>query len=90
MLYMVIEQFKTEGAAQVYRRAKEQGRMLPDGLEYVSSWVDLDFAICFQLMKTDDESLFEQWTSHWNDLVDFKIIPVRTSAEAFEVIAPRL
>lgn len=90
MLYMVIERFKAEGAAQVYRRAKEQGRMLPDGLEYVSSWVDLDFAICFQLMKTDNESLFEQWTSQWNDLVDFKIIPVRTSAEAFEVIAPRL
>jgi len=64
--------------------------MLPDGLDYVSSWVDLDFTICFQLMKTDDETLFEQWTSKWEDLVDFEIIPVRASAEASELIAPRL
>ncbi|HMV84302.1 MAG TPA: DUF3303 family protein [Blastocatellia bacterium] len=89
MLYMVIERFKTD-AADVYRRAKEQGRMLPDGLEYVSSWVDLDFTACFQLMKTDDAMLFEQWTSRWQDLVDFEIVPVRTSAEAVEVIAQRL
>jgi hypothetical protein len=90
MLYMVIERFKDAGAVAVYRRAKEQGRMLPDGLEYVSSWVDPDFTICFQLMKTEDEVLFAQWMSNWSDLVDFEIIPVRTSAEAFQVIAPRL
>ena len=90
MLYMVIERFKDAGAVEVYRRAKEHGRMLPDGLEYVSSWVDLDFTVCFQLMETDDGTLFEQWTSKWNDLVDFEIIPVRTSAEAFQIIAPRL
>ncbi|MGH9838776.1 MAG: DUF3303 domain-containing protein [Blastocatellia bacterium] len=87
---MVVERFKTSDPAHIYRRARDQGRMLPDGLDYVSSWVDLDFTVCFQLMKTNDESLFEQWTSKWNDLVDFKIIPVRTSAEAFELIATRL
>jgi hypothetical protein len=90
MLYMVIERFKGADAAEVYRRAKEHGRMLPDGLEYVSSWVDPDFTVCFQLMETEDEALFEQWMSNWSDLVDFEIIPVRTSAEAFQIIAPRL
>ncbi len=90
MLYMVVERFKTSDAAQIYRRARDQGRMLPDGLDYVSSWVDLDFTICFQLMETGDETLFEQWTSHWNDLVDFEIIPVRTSSEASALIAQRL
>lgn len=90
MLYIVIERFKTSDAAQIYRRARDRGRLLPDGLDYVSSWVNLDFTICFQLMETDSEALFEQWTSHWNDLVDFEIIPVRTSSEASALIAQRL
>ena len=90
MLYMVIERFKIPGAIEVYRRAREQGRMLPDGLEYISSWVDLDFTSCFQLMQTEDEKLFEQWVNRWQDLVEFEIIPVRSSAEAMAAIAPRL
>ena len=90
MLYMVIERFKTPGAIEVYRRARDQGRMLPDGLEYVSSWVDLDFTTCFQLMQTEDERLFEPWISRWQDLVEFEIIPVQSSAEAMAAIAPRL
>jgi hypothetical protein len=90
MLYMVVERFKTAGAVEIYRRAKSQGRMLPEGLEYVSSWVDLDFTICYQLMQTNDPALFEQWISQWSDLVDFEIIPVQTSAEASQAIAPKL
>jgi hypothetical protein len=90
MLYMVIERFKPEAAVELYRRAKERGRMLPEGLEYVASWVDLEFNTCFQLMKTEDETLFDSWCHQWQDLTDFEIVPVRTSAEAFEVIAPRL
>ena len=90
MLYMVIEHFKTPGAIEIYRRVRDGGRFLPEGLEYVSSWVDLDFTICYQLMKTDNEKLFELWTKHWEDLIDFEIIPVQTSAEAREAIAPRL
>lgn len=90
MLYMVIERFKTPGALEVYRRARDQGRLMPDGLEYVSSWVDLEFTACFQLMKTENEALFETWVSRWQDLVDFEIIPVQTSAEAMHLIAPRL
>jgi hypothetical protein len=87
---MVIERFKTPGAIEIYRRARDKGRMLPEGLEYVSSWVDSDFTICFQLMKSDDIRLFETWLSQWNDLVEFEIVPVQTSAEAIQAIAPRL
>ena len=90
MLYMVIERFKTPGAIEVYRRAREQGRLMPEGLEYVSSWVDLEFKKCFQLMKTEDIQLLEQWMDRWIDLVDFEVVPVQTSAEAMAVIAPRL
>jgi hypothetical protein len=90
MLYMVYERFKTAGAQDVYRRAKEQGRMLPEGLSYVDSWVDLEFTKCFQLMETQDYSLFSRWIRCWKDLVEFEIIPVRTSAEAMAVITPML
>lgn len=87
---MVIEKFKTPGALDVYRRARDSGRMMPAGLEYLASWIDLEFTQCFQLMQTEKEELLRQWTSHWADLVDFKIIPVQTSAEAMEAIRPRL
>jgi hypothetical protein len=90
LLYMILERFKTKGAIDVYRRARDQGRLMPDGLEYVSSWVDLDFTRCFQLMKTEDKELLDQWIHCWKDLVDFEIIPVQTSAEAMKAISPRL
>ena len=90
MLYMVIEKFKPGAAVDIYRRAQTQGRLLPEGLEYVASWVDLEFNTCFQLMQTEDEGLFDQWCERWQDLADFEIVAVRTSAEAFEVLAPRL
>jgi hypothetical protein len=90
MLYMVVERFKVPGAIEIYRRARDQGRLVPEGLEYVSSWVDLGFTTCFQLMKTEDERLFEQWISRWKDLIDFEIIPVRTSADATQAIASHL
>jgi hypothetical protein len=82
MLYMVIEHYKNRDAKAVYKRFQAQGRMMPEGLKYVSSWVDTSFDRCFQLMETDDPALFEQWTVHWSDLVDFEILPVMTSAEA--------
>jgi hypothetical protein len=79
MLYMVVERFKD--APAIYQRLREKGRMMPEGLEYVSSWIDGDLKICWQLMRTDDESLFEHWTDNWKDLMDFEIVPVRTTAE---------
>ena len=86
MLYMVIEHFADGSAAEIYRRARERGRQLPPGLDYVDSWVDLEFRRCFQLMRTDQPQLFEQWMVHWRDLVRFEIVAVRTSREAAEAI----
>ena len=79
MLYMVIEQFKD--APAIYRRLREKGRMMPDRLNYISSWIDTDLKVCYQLMETEDVSLFDTWTENWDDLMEFKIVPVRTSAE---------
>ncbi len=90
MLYMVVERFKDGAAVNIYRRARDRGRMMPDGLKYVSSWVDVDYSRCFQLMETDDFSLFELWTRAWADLVEFEIIRVRTSSEAAQLIARKL
>jgi Protein of unknown function (DUF3303) len=78
---MVIETF-TQGARPVYERARDRGRVLPEGLRYVDSWVETGLARCFQLMETDDPSLFERWTSQWDDLAEFEIVPVLASAEA--------
>ena len=84
---MVIERFRSrDAAAAVYRRFGERGRMMPDGLRYVNSWVAADLGRCFQLMECDDPRLFEQWTIHWRDLVEFEIVPVVTSQEAGEAI----
>ena len=90
MLYMVIEHFNEGAAPEIYRRAREKGRMLPEGLEYVASWVDLEFLTCYQLMRTNDPVLFTVWTDAWKDLASFDIVPVRTSAEAADVIAMQL
>ena len=90
MLFMVIERFKNRDAVAVYRRYREQGRMMPEGLKYVDSWVEPDFGRCFQLMESDDPRLFQQWTAHWQDLVEFEVVPVVTSKEAAEEISPLL
>ncbi|HEU0274042.1 MAG TPA: DUF3303 family protein [Candidatus Udaeobacter sp.] len=84
MLYMVIERFKD--APAIYRRVREKGRLMPEGLEYVSSWVDRDLTTCWQVMRTDDESLFQRWIDNWKDLVDFEIVPVRTSTDVRELM----
>lgn len=85
MLYMVIERFKD--APAIYRRFREKGRMMPTGLEYLSSWIDHDYKVCYQLMRTDEAALFRQWIENWDDLMEFEIVPVRTSAEAAEQMA---
>ena len=82
MLFMVIERFKNRDAAAVYERYRERGRMAPEGLRYINSWVENNFDRCFQLMECDDESLFDEWISHWQDLVEFEIVKVMTSEEA--------
>lgn len=82
MRYMVIESY-TRGRDPVYARAAERGRMLPPGLVYLESWIgERGLDRCFQLMETEDPSLFDQWTAYWNDLVEFEIVPVVSSTEA--------
>jgi hypothetical protein len=78
---MVIERF-VHGATPVYERAAEQGRMLPDGLVYVDSWIDESLERCFQLMETDDPALFDEWIVNWSDLGEFEVVAVIGSAEA--------
>lgn len=89
-LYMVIEHFKGGDAVAVYRRFRDRGRLAPDGLSYVSSWVDARFERCYQLMETGDPQLLDDWIAEWSDIIDFEVHPVITSAEAAERIAPRL
>lgn len=89
-LYMVVEHFKGGDAVPVYRRFRERGRLAPEGLVYISSWVDVKLERCYQLMETDEAQLLDDWISHWTDIVDFEVHPVMTSAEAAERIAPRL
>ena len=82
MHYMVVERFRDRNARAVYERARDQGRMLPDGLEYVSSWVESNLERCFQVMRTDDPALLRAWAAQWDDLVEFEFVPVIASSEA--------
>ncbi|MBX7219454.1 MAG: DUF3303 domain-containing protein [Blastocatellia bacterium] len=86
MLYMIVEHFKNQNPFPVYQRFRERGRLAPDGLEYVASWVDESFGCCFQLMETTDRELLDEWMANWNDLVDFEVFPVLVSQEAAEKI----
>ena len=81
MLYMIVEHFKGD-AGPVYRRFREHGRLAPEGLRYVSSWVTQDLQRCFQVMECDDPRLLQEWMDRWKDLVDFEVTPIVTSQEA--------
>ena len=87
---MIVEQFKNNDAVPVYRRFRDEGRLAPDGLKYISSWIEPVAGKCFQLMETDDENLLREWISYWSDIVDFEYFPVITSAEMVEKIKPEL
>ena len=89
MLYMVVESFRNRDPNPVYRRFRDRGRMAPDGLRYVSSWVDEKLERCFQLMETDDRALLDEWMANWSDVVDFEVYPVISSAEAAERVTSR-
>ena len=86
---MIVEHFKNQDPVPVYSRFREQGRMLPQGLQYVSSWVDEKLDRCFQLMETDDRKLLDEWIAKWNDLAEFEVYPVISSQEAAEKVSQR-
>jgi hypothetical protein len=90
MLYMIIERYRNGDAVPVYRRFRERGRLAPDGLRYVNSWVAPDLTTCYQVMETSQRELLDRWMAAWNDLVAFEVVPVITSAEATALVAARL
>lgn len=90
MIYMIVEYFKNKDPIPVYRRFREHGRLTPEGLKYISSWVDDKMQLCFQLMETDDRRLIDEWISNWSDIIDFEVFPVISSKEAVEKITPQL
>jgi hypothetical protein len=91
MLFMVIERFRDNDMAPVYQRLRDVGRSLPDGLDYVDSWVEANFGRCFQLMRCDDARLIQQWILQWRGLgATFEVVPVVTGKETTAVVAPFL
>lgn len=82
MQFMIIERFRPGKVKDMYRRFEEKGRMLPDGVQYISSWINEEVTVCYQVMEAKNHSGIQQWISNWEDLVDFEVIPVISSAEA--------
>jgi len=90
LTYMVIEHFRNGDAAPVYQRFRDRGRLAPDGLTYVASWVDSTLQCCYQVMETGDPTLLDQWMARWRDLVEFEVHQVISSAEAAERVLPAI
>ena len=86
MLFHVTERYRNGDPAPIYRRFREHGRMTPDGVEYVASWVTDDLARCFQVMEAESREALDAWIERWADLVDFEVVRVVTSAEAAELV----
>ena len=82
MLYMIIERFHPGKVKALYQRFDERGRLMPEGLHYVNSWIDEGVTTCYQVMETADRALLDAWIANWDDLADFEVVPVLTSAQA--------
>ncbi|HZF11126.1 MAG TPA: DUF3303 family protein [Thermoanaerobaculia bacterium] len=90
MLFLIVEHYREGDPLPVYRRFRDQGRLAPAGLQYVVSWVTEDLGHCYQVMECADRALLDEWMARWEDLVEFEVIPVVTSAAAAAAVAPRL
>jgi hypothetical protein len=90
MLFMVIETFRNHDGKAIYRRLRDRGRQMPEGLSFVSSWVQADMGRCFQLMECDDVTLLQRWVAQWSDLMDFEIVPVVAGKDTASALAPLL
>jgi len=88
MLFMVVERFRNQDAKAVYARFRERGRMIPEGLTMIDSWVSADLGRCFQLMEGDDVTLLQRWVAEWADLMEFEIVPVIQGRETAKALAP--
>ncbi|MEM6753976.1 MAG: DUF3303 family protein [Cyanobacteria bacterium P01_C01_bin.38] len=86
MLFMVVEKFKDDATRQIYYRSQKEGRMLPEGLKYIDSWIDVNLNRCFQLMECDDLLLIQEWILQWQDLAKFEVIPVVPSKDTSEMV----
>ncbi len=90
MCFMIIETFRGQDSKPIYRRLRESGRHMPEGLAYIDSWISADLGRCFQLMEADDLSRSQQWISAWSDLMEFEVIPVVASADTRAALADKL
>ena len=91
MLFMVIERFQNNDMVPIYRRLRDEGRGLPEGLTYVDSWIEPNFSRCFQLMECDDPRLLQEWVLWWRGCgATFEFVPVVPSAQTRQVVAPHL
>jgi hypothetical protein len=88
MLFMIVEHYRDADPVPVYRRFRDHGRLAPDGLVYIASWVDESLSICYQVMEAPSRDLVDAWIARWSDLVEFEVVPVMTSAEAAARVAP--
>ncbi len=90
MHYLVIEHFRNRDPIPVYRRFRAEGRLMPEGLGYVSSWITEDLTRCYQVMEAADRGLLDEWIGRWSDLMDFDVMPVLSSAQVQERLSSRL
>ena len=90
MLFMVVERFRNQDAKTIYRRLRDRGRSMPDGLKFVSSFVTADVARCFQLMECDDVTLLQRWVAEWSDLMECEILPVVAGKDTAAALASAL
>jgi len=90
MLFMVVEKFRNQDAKSIYRRLRDKGRSMPDGLQFVSSFVSADVARCFQLMECGDVTLLQRWVAEWSDLMECEIVPVVAGKDTAAALAASL
>lgn len=90
MVFMVVERFRDQDAKAVYRRFRDKGRMMPDGVAFVNSWVSADLGRCFQVMECDDVSLLQRWVAQWSDLIEFEIVPVVPGKDTAAALADQI
>src|SRR6516165_6794086 len=89
MLFMVIERFRNQNAKAVYNRFREKGRLTPNGVAFIDSWVTADLSRCFQVMECDDITLLQRWAAEWSDLIEFEIVPVVRGKDTGVALSPR-